>query len=62
MLDNKDLDIVQSLYYNQTARMSVVGEVSEFFNIEKGVRQGCVLSPDLFNLKKGTETLHSKIK
>jgi len=49
-IDKKDLRIVQNLYYKQTAGVAFDGEISDFFNIQKGVRQGCVLSPDLFNL------------
>ena len=34
----------------KTAAMLVYGEISSFKNIKHGVRQGCVLFPDLFSL------------
>ena len=49
-IDGKDLRIVQNLYWNQTACVRLDNETSEYFDIKKGVRQGCVLSPDLFNM------------
>ena len=37
-------------YYEQTrARVRAYGELSEFLDIRTGVRQGCALSPTLFN-------------
>lgn len=49
-LDGKDLRLIRNLYWEQTAAIKVEGEIGEFVEIQRGVRQGCVLSPDLFNL------------
>ena len=38
------------MYWEQTAAMRVEGEISAFQKIKRGVRQVCVLSPDLFSL------------
>jgi len=38
------------LYKNQLARVKVAGTLSEWFHVKRGVRQGCVLSPYLFNI------------
>ena len=38
------------MYWEQTAAMRVEGEISAFQKIKRGVRQECVLSPDLFSL------------
>jgi hypothetical protein len=48
-LHGKDLQLLQNLYWKQTACMRVDGECSEYASIKRGVRQGCVMSPDLFN-------------
>ena len=42
--------MIESLYQNQEAAVRVDGETSEWFNVGKGVRQGCILSPYLFNV------------
>ena len=42
--------LIESLYENQEAAVRVDGEDSEWFNVGKGVRQGCILSPYLFNI------------
>ena len=42
--------LIAGLYDNQKATIRWNGEHSKFFKIEKGVRQGCILSPHLFNL------------
>ena len=44
------LNGVKSMYVDSEACIRVNGEVSEWFKIESGVRQGCVMSPWLFNL------------
>ena len=49
-VDDKDLRIIQCLYYQQTASIRVRDSFSRNFLIKKGVCQGCVLSPDLFSL------------
>ena len=49
-LDGKDLRLMKNLYWNQKASVRVADEESELRDIKRGVRQGCVLSPDLFNL------------
>ncbi len=46
----KLLEGVRSFYENASASVRVNGEVSESFNVEVGVRQGCVMSPWLFNI------------
>ena len=50
LIDGKDLRIIKNMYWEQTAAMRVKGEISAFQKIKRGVRQGCVLSPDLFSL------------
>ena len=49
-IDGKDLRVLRNLYWDQTVAVRVEGELSEYTNIKRGVRQGCVMSPDLFNL------------
>ncbi len=46
----KLLEGVRSFYENASASVQVNGELSESFNVEVGVRQGCVMSPWLFNI------------
>ena len=41
---------VQSLYMEFEARVKVGEKQSEWFNVDQGVRQGCTLSPWLFNV------------
>ena len=49
-IDGKDLNIMQNLYWNQTASIQLEDEESNQFSIKRGVRQGCILSPKLFNI------------
>ena len=42
--------VIANLYWNQIARVRCKDELTNEITIEKGVRQGCVLSPVLFNL------------
>ena len=49
-LDTKDFAIIRNLYYHQNAKIRIEGQTSNNIRICRGVRQGCVLSPMLFNL------------
>ena len=41
---------MRNLYASQEARVRTGPRPTDWFQIEKGVRQGCILSPYLFNL------------
>ena len=49
-LDGQDVELMKNLYWDQQAAVRVNSIMSEYVEIERGVRQGCVLSPDLFSL------------
>lgn len=49
-IDSKDIRIIANLYWNQSAKIRINGDLSENIQIKKGVRQGCVMSPTLFNI------------
>ncbi|GFO23899.1 endonuclease-reverse transcriptase [Plakobranchus ocellatus] len=50
-INGKDLRIIKkTMYWEQTAAMRIENKTSIFLDIKRGVRQGCVLSPDLFSL------------
>ena len=42
--------LIKNLYENQTATVKTSYGLSDFFQIGQGVRQGCILSPNLFNI------------
>ena len=48
-LDDKDLRLIQTLYYQQCAAIRVNSKLSEMVRVKRVVRQGCILSPDLFS-------------
>ena len=47
-IDGKDLRVTRNLHWDQSAAVRIGGELSEYKLIKRGVRQGCVMSPDLF--------------
>ena len=46
----KLLSGIKSMYVGSLACVRVKGGVSERFRIDSGVRQGCIMSPWLFNV------------
>ena len=44
------LEAVKSFYRGSTAKVRVNGNCSENFEVSVGLRQGCVMSPWLFNV------------
>ena len=50
MMDMDLIDLLAKLYRKQLAKVKVAGTLSEWFPVNKGVRQGCVLSLYLFNI------------
>ena len=49
-VEGKLLRAIQALYDRGMARVKVGQSKSEMFHVHKGVRQGCTLSPWLFNV------------
>ena len=49
-IGGKDLRIIRNLYFKQTAAVRIENELTDWVEIKRGVRQGCVLSPILFSL------------
>ena len=42
--------LLRNLYASQEATVRTRHEITDWFQIKKGVHQGCILSPCLFNL------------
>ena len=49
-IDGKDISLIRNLYWNLNAYMRTEDGLSPEIHIKRGARQGCVLSPCLFNL------------
>ena len=49
-LGGKFYDLIKNLYSKTKCSIKCAAKRTEFFNDQKGVRQGCILSPMLFNL------------
>lgn len=67
-LDGKDIRIIRQLYEMQVATVRVESEETDQVEICRGVRQGCILSPLLFNvyseavMTRALENLEAGIK
>ncbi|CAG9834055.1 unnamed protein product, partial [Diabrotica balteata] len=48
--DDKDIRVIKNLYWNQTAIVKIGDNYTDEIPIHRGVRQGCILSPTLFNV------------
>ena len=49
-ISTKIVNIVENLYENTECAVVINGQLTEWFSVEVGVRQGCLLSPTLFNI------------
>ena len=49
-ISQKIIDIIKSLYDNSSSAVLINNITGSFFNTNVGVRQGCLLSPVLFNI------------
>lgn len=49
-MDDKDLQFIKNLYWQQIGVLKQDNNLSPEILIKKGVRQGCILSPILFNI------------
>ena len=54
-VDGKDIKIIRNLYWDQTASVRIMSELSEDIRIQRGVRQGCVASPTLVQFIHGND-------
>ena len=54
--------LLRNLYTGQEATVRTGHGTTDWFQIEKGVRQGCILSPCLFNLHADLEAAQAGIK
>ena len=52
-VQDRDLRLVQNLYIKQKANICLKDQLSNFVQIARRVRQGCVMSPNLFLLYSG---------
>ena len=66
-VESKLVDLIESMYEQTKCAIIVNGKMSEWFKVGVGVRQGCLLSPALFNLflelvMKGLRQLDSGVQ
>jgi len=49
-MDQKTVNVIQTLYHNHKRRIQIMGGLSGWVSCQRGVKQGCILSPTLFTL------------
>ena len=49
-VDQKIVRIIEGLYNNTECAIVIDGNLTKWFSVNVGVRQGCLLSPTLFNI------------
>ena len=49
-IKGKFFNVIKNIYTNDKASVKIESQITESFSINQGVRQGCVLSPLLFNI------------
>ena len=49
-ITNEIIEIIESLYANSTSAVLINNVTGNFFDTTVGIRQGCLLSPVLFNI------------
>lgn len=49
-IDEKNIRCIEILYRNQNTQVKLENDMSNTIWIRRGMRQGCILSPLLFNL------------
>ncbi len=47
---NKIINLLKALYSKPNSAVRINGDLTEWFTTSVGVRQGCVISPQLFNI------------
>ena len=47
---DKEINIIKNIYLQQKATLRYENETSQEITIKRGIRQGCILSPCLFNI------------
>ena len=62
-IPNKFVEIIKNLYDKTECSIIAGGELSDWFPVNICVRQGCIMSPSLFNIfleyvKKGVKSLN----
>ena len=60
--DGKEIELIASSYWNQVAAINIDGSLSDWITIQRGARQGCNMSPDLFALQAYAEKIMKAAK
>ena len=53
-INGMNLKIIKAIYYKPSANIILNGQKLEVFSLKTGTRQGCPLSPFLFNIVLGS--------